>query len=122
MFTEHNITQTPHLASQTIAVTPGVLEAAAIGHMLQAMGDSSPTAVQIETMAKGMDQGELDLAYASLIDPAMTAAVLQRDIILATINGPSSAFDAQAIPVPSLTDADSAIQLLGQHVNISAFF
>lgn len=122
MFTEHNITQTPHLASQTIAVTPGVLEAAAIGHMLQAMGDSNVTAANIESIASGMDQGELDLAYAALLNPAMTSTELHNDISLATINGPSSAFDAQAIPVPSLADADSAIQLLGQHVNVSLFF
>jgi hypothetical protein len=121
--TQHIGLQTHSMAAASTAtpvvVDAGTLEAAAIAKILESLGDTAPTTAQINTMAHGMDNGELAIGYEALMNPSMTLNQVEADIEVYTINGPATAFDAQAATIPTVAQDAEAIQLLGQHALVA---
>ena len=108
MITEHKGTIVQH--SQA---TPN-LESIAIAQILQDFGDTQPTAAQVDAAAHNMTQAELDVGYAQLLDPFVTPGEARMEVTELAIYGANTSAQNSPIPIPSLSDDATAIQLVGQ--------
>jgi hypothetical protein len=107
----------------TIAMTQGAgaVEALAIAYSLHDMGDLNVTAGQITGASSYMSQGQLDVAYAALLNPALTAGQVKTETTLLTLYPASTDFGNDSLSAVSATDAANAVHLIGINGYQTAF-
>lgn len=91
------------------------IEALAIATILKDMTGVAPTAALIHAMAPVMDQAELDLGYAFLLNPAITAAEARQEFTVLLLDGSHTVFGNSPIPIPTFAQDVVAAELVGVH-------